>query len=265
MTIGGDGTNSEFDGSIQDENIDTTATFGVTKTGAGTLTLGGYNWYNGPTVINQGTLAVNGTIAPSTYTGAASVGVTVGNDSGNAAALAGTGAIDRNVTVKATGNVSPAGNGTVGTLLINGNLTMNAGSDLDFDLGSAAATYDQIAMGGGTITLNGKLLVNPLSGFALGGTYALITYPTTAAPPSVASMTADPSSPWPQEPARHSSITDLAPAARRSRSASPERPTQARSPGTAAQAVHGTARPTPTGRRPTVTAPTRSWGSIPAW
>lgn len=86
----------------------------LTKNGNGTLVLGGACSYTGATTVNAGSLLVNGTLntAPgSTVTVAAN------------ATLGGTGTIDRTTTLAANSVLSPGGP-AIGTLTINGTLTM---------------------------------------------------------------------------------------------------------------------------------------------
>jgi outer membrane autotransporter protein len=59
LTAGGNGTNTVFSGTL----INGTGSLGLIKAGPGTLTLSGANTYTGGTVLNAGTLTVNGTQA----------------------------------------------------------------------------------------------------------------------------------------------------------------------------------------------------------
>ena len=120
---------------------------GVSKVGAGTVTLAGLNTYTGATAVNAGVLEVNGTTGGTT---AAGTSVAAG------ATLAGTGTISgATATHTISGTVSP---GTSGGLDL-GALTFEAGSNLTFSSGSSATftfdnpagTYDRIN-GTGTLT-----------------------------------------------------------------------------------------------------------------
>ena len=58
LTEGGNNASTEFSGVIKDDGPT-----GLTKSGAGTLTLSGTNTYTGPTDVNAGVLEVAGSIA----------------------------------------------------------------------------------------------------------------------------------------------------------------------------------------------------------
>ncbi|GLZ85645.1 hypothetical protein Pres01_16960 [Metapseudomonas resinovorans] len=139
-----------------------------TKLGAGTLTLTGGSNYTGATNVNAGTLLVNGALA-----GTSSLTVASG------ATLGGNGSIFANsstntLTVQSGGVLSP-GN-SAGTLTVNGNLQMNAGSILAVEInGTTAGTqYDQVVVNG-TVDISGATLA-VTHGYTpgLGDTYVLI-------------------------------------------------------------------------------------------
>ena len=83
---------------------------GLTKIGAGTLTLTGANTYTGITTVSNGTLRINSSILANSIVAAGGT-------------LGGTGTIGGSVTVSAGGMLAP-GAGDTGTLTINGNLTL---------------------------------------------------------------------------------------------------------------------------------------------
>ncbi|MGW8466622.1 autotransporter domain-containing protein [Pseudomonas sp. CLCA07] len=103
---------------------------GLTKQGIGTLVLSGANTYAGPTLVNQGRLAINGSLAST---------VTV-NDSG---ILGGNGRIG-GLTAKRGGTVAP-GN-SIGTLQVAGDVTFEPGSTYAVELSPTSS--DQIVAGG---------------------------------------------------------------------------------------------------------------------
>ncbi len=139
----------------------------LTMAGPGTVTLAGANTYTGATIINGGTLRVNGS------TSAASV-VAV-NSTGT---LGGTGTVNGAVTVASGGAIAPGG-ATPGTLTIGSNLTLNGGSALNFRLGNSTA--DQLTLSGTGLTLtgpsSGQVTINLLNfnGTATLGTFTLLS------------------------------------------------------------------------------------------
>ena len=133
-TLGGGGTN---------EN-----NFGFTKTGAGTLTLGGANTYNGTTSVNGGTLLINGSLDTQTN------GVVVASS----AVLGGSGNIQRPVVINTGAALSP---GNSPGLLSTGNLTLNGNYNVELNGGASptvGSDYDQTNVTG-TINLSGSTLV----------------------------------------------------------------------------------------------------------
>ncbi|NIM48679.1 MAG: PEP-CTERM sorting domain-containing protein, partial [Gemmatimonadales bacterium] len=147
--ITGTDLNLTFDGA-GDTTVSTTGiTIGtgtLTKNGSGTTTLSGTNTYTGPTIVNAGTLLVNGD--NSAATGAVTV-----NTGGT---LGGTGTIGGDTSIASGGFLSP-GDGGVGTLTFNGDLDISAavgGPDgsLLFDVG------DTVVLTSGTLTIGDGLL-----------------------------------------------------------------------------------------------------------
>lgn len=109
---------------------------GLTKQGIGALVLSGTNTYSGPTLVNQGLLAVTGSLTSA---------VTVG-DSG---VLGGSGTVGA-LTASRGGTVAP-GN-SIGTLNVAGDVRFDAGSTYAVELSDSAS--DRI-VAGGSATLNG--------------------------------------------------------------------------------------------------------------
>ena len=145
---------------------------GLTKLGAGTLTLTGMNTYSGLTTVAAGTLVV-GVEGRGFVAGAVSVS--------SGAQLGGSGSIGGIVTIASGGTLAP-GNG-VGTLSVNG-LVLNEASILDFELatpGVTGAGVNDLVEVSNALTLDGQLHIDALSGFGVGS-YTLFQY---------ASLTAD--------------------------------------------------------------------------
>jgi len=148
---------------------------GLAKTGTGTLILATNNIYNGPTVVSNGVLLVDGTNSLTgtsgltNYSGGGTVTVYGG-------ILGGTGMISGAVDIKSGGTLAP-GN-TAGTLTLGNGLTTEGGSTNLFNFASGVGT---------TVTVQGNLTVQPnstitvnVTGSALQpGTNTLITYTGT--------------------------------------------------------------------------------------
>jgi autotransporter-associated beta strand protein len=109
-TIGGKGSDTSFSGLITNGS---TGLLGIVKTGTGTLALAGSNSYTGATTVNQGRLAVNGSIA-------ASSGVSVAAG----ASLGGSGAVPG---ISGAGLVGPGNSPGVLTAP-----TVDVGTGIDF-------------------------------------------------------------------------------------------------------------------------------------
>jgi len=157
LTVGALNTSTTFAGFIKSAGS-------FTKTGTGSLTLtNNGNIYTGATVINQGTLAVNGALTATSSTTINSGGT-----------LAGTGSISSSgtVTLNSGGTVAP------GATLTLKNLTWAAGGTL------LSATTDGVgsnllSLGSGTLTKNGTGTYDvDFGGVAFDSpfTYTLITY-----------------------------------------------------------------------------------------
>jgi hypothetical protein len=129
--------------------------------GIGSLVVNGSAWrltanqtYSGTTMVANATLVLDGTIA-------AGLGLTVGASG----VLAGTGTVNEAVTVLANGTIT-AGDGAIGTLAVNGNLT-NSGA-MFMKLNIQAGTNDQI-VGVSALVYGGTLVVTNLAGTLASG------------------------------------------------------------------------------------------------
>jgi hypothetical protein len=162
LTVGGNNLSTTFSGLIGDGGLFGGTGGSLTKVGTGMLTLSGSNLYTGATIVNGGTLEVDGSIATSSA-------VTV-NSGG---ALAGLGNVSA-TTINSGGTLAPgnAANPT-GTLAITGNLAFASGALYLVQLSGANASKASVT---GTATLNGAT-VNAI--FAPGGSvvkqYTIVT------------------------------------------------------------------------------------------
>jgi len=136
----------------------------LVKAGTALLNLTGTNTHTGATLINAGTLSVNGISLNSPITVAGGV-------------LGGTGIV-ANVTIANGGRLSP-GN-SVGTLTVS-NLTLDPGAMLTFELG--ATNNSDLVVALGTLTLNNQdfssFTFTTNAGFGIG-LYTLIAAVTTS-------------------------------------------------------------------------------------
>lgn len=151
LSIGGSNASTTFAGTISG------AGGSLTKTGTGILTLTGSNSYTGATTVNGGTLVVNGAIT-------ASSGLTVAAG----ATIGGSGQLP---SLTVNGTLSP-GN-SPGTLTVNGNLTLGAGSVYVAEVQGAVSDRINVT---GTAALAGTLRIVPLGGaYVFGSPYTLLS------------------------------------------------------------------------------------------
>jgi len=167
---------------------------GLTLTGGNTLLINRTNVYSGNTVINSGAklafqntntyingssaVIVNGTLDTKT-----NVSFTLSSTASQK--LAGTGTVQGEIFTATGTTVSPATNGTTGTLTINGDLTVNGGTFAMDITGPSGSPKDLVAInnsgfGSGNLTLGsgasaGTILLN-VSGTLNNGVYSLMTY-----------------------------------------------------------------------------------------
>jgi fibronectin-binding autotransporter adhesin len=153
--IGALGLDTVYNGTIEG------AGSSLTKTGTGTLTLGGTSMFAGNTTVEAGVLLVNGNLGNSA--------VTVQNN----AMLGGSGTLGGNVTVLNGGILSP-GNST-GIITIGGNLSLNTGAITRMEINGAVpgTGHDRIVVGG-ISSLAGTLELFFGGGVSNGDTFTLI-------------------------------------------------------------------------------------------
>lgn len=146
-------------------------TGGLSQIGAGTTTLTGDNSYTGPTVVQAGTLLVNGDQSAATGDATVASGATLG----------GTGTLGGNVSVAGGATLSPGTtDGMAGTLNINGDLALNDTSNLAFNFGEpnvVGGAFNDLVTVGGDLVLDGNLNVTQTTGGTFGaGIYRVISY-----------------------------------------------------------------------------------------
>lgn len=146
---------------------------GIAKIGAGTLELAGDNTFTGATRVSAGTLRVSGSTAPTCPITVQSNGVLTivpGPGSGlvqgtvtttNGGRVNGVGTIGGAVTIQGSGVLSPGTNGAIGTLYINGLLTLAAGSTSEFVIDVNDLSCSQVA-GLPGVTYGGTLKVTAI-------------------------------------------------------------------------------------------------------
>jgi autotransporter-associated beta strand protein len=143
----------------------------LTKNTAGTVTLSRANTYTGTTLVLEGALVVNGSIA----SGSA---VTVASG----ATLTGTGSLGGAVTVETgtaaiTGGDGTSGVLTVGSLAFDGSGVVNIGSLTNYTSTAAVNVTGGLTLNGGA----GAVTINMPAGIIGAGTYHLISHANTLA------------------------------------------------------------------------------------
>ncbi len=144
---------------LHDPALGGTPDGGLTKKGAETLTLGGNNTYTGPTVVQAGTLIIEGDISPS-------IGITISSG----AKIGGPGSVG-DLTVQSGATVSPGT--SIGTLFADA-VVMETGSEYDWEVSAASA---DLISANETFTIpDGGMTVNVIdAGSPDGSTYTLVT------------------------------------------------------------------------------------------
>lgn len=186
LVLGGNGGSGLFSGNI----IETAGSLAITKNGGGTQTISGTNTYTRATVINGGTLSLGatGSIANSpTITVASGAffdvsGLAGGFTLGGGKTLRGEGTVTGNVLTGSTGiPVITAGNGTSGTLSINGDLTFTAAADLNIGTLSNYTSTAAVAVSGNLAATGspGDVYINLPTAAVAAGTYRLISSANT--------------------------------------------------------------------------------------
>jgi poly(beta-D-mannuronate) lyase len=167
---------------LHDSTLGATADGGLTKSGAGTLTLTAANTYSGATTIGNGTLALSGSASISScplisiQSGAMlNVASLTGGGLvlGAGQTLTGSGTVSGNLTASSGATFAPGGSLTM--LTLNNNVTLNSGSTTSMELNKALQTNDS-AQVAGSLAYGGALVLTNFSGsFANGDAFKLFT------------------------------------------------------------------------------------------
>lgn len=168
-SIGGKNLSTVFDGSITNGGTGTTASgTAITKVGTGTLTLTGISSHTGDTIVQEGTLQVDGQFIAGPVANVASA-VTV-----NGGTLSGHGTLEGTVTVNFGGYLSPGA--SVGRLTV-GSLALNSGATNIMEIHKANGTNDAVyALN--FVSYGGALVVANLGGTLVDGdTFKLFDAP----------------------------------------------------------------------------------------
>lgn len=153
-----------------DFNSVISGTGGVIQAGSGTTSLNGSNTYTGTTLVNAGSLFINGNNS------AATGNVTVASG----ATLGGNGTVGGATTINSGGIHAPgASPGAIGTQTFNAALTYNSGSTFKWDLSGATlgspsgtnnqGSYDEVVAGGTLSVISGAIFEVDLAGLTGNG------------------------------------------------------------------------------------------------
>ena len=157
-------------GTVSNGNTTISAVIGANVTGVtqnsatSPLILSGANTYSGNTTVNAGTLLVN---SPGSLSAGSAVNVNTN------ATLGGNGTINGVVTVVNGGTLAP-GNAAIGTLTLNGNVVLSAGSTNVFEVDGTTPANDQVVLGA-AVTYGGELQIEATGTFTNGQTFTLFS------------------------------------------------------------------------------------------
>ncbi len=163
---------------VHDPALGSTPDGGLTKLGAGILTLSAGETYTGPTIINAGTLTLSGRgLMPNSGSIQIAAGATLNTSPGmnllGGQRLGGNGTVVGNFFVNPNAILAPGSN-TIGTLTFSNALTLASGSTNYFEISHAPLTNDAAIVFGALA--NGGTLIATNSGgtpFAAGDSFKL--------------------------------------------------------------------------------------------
>ena len=182
VTLGSDNSSFSYSGTLINGG---SQALGLTKVGSGTMTLSGNNSFSGSTTISNGTLALVGTgsiassspitVVPGALFEISAGSFTLGSSKVLNAGRTNSFATDINGSLTSTGILEPVGNGTAGTMTINGALNLNGGG-VNFDLSTTNGLNDRIAATG-ALNLSGTTTLSATwsGGLPSPGAYTLIS------------------------------------------------------------------------------------------
>jgi autotransporter-associated beta strand protein len=165
--------------------ISTGTSGGITKAGAGTMTVSAANTYTGPTNVTGGTLAVTGSLSGTSSVSVSTGGTLLLNSSTTTSNIVGpfvaggtptTGSNSTTVTgaggILQVGSLSSTGTNQSGTTHTFNSLTLTAASTLDFGAGNTNVNmvFSSLALGGNTLTINNWSPQTGGSYYAVGAT-----------------------------------------------------------------------------------------------
>ena len=177
----------------------------LTKRGPGTLTINGGASIYGDMTVDEGTLVLlgSGALVSSSINVASNATLDVSSTSGltlsagvtyygTGQSLTGGGTVVGNVADDGAGLTTIEPGSSIGTLTINGNLSLNGGTALNFELSPTttvgSGVNDLLAVTG-QLSINGATTLN-ITGVPVAGTYTLIQYGSF--PGSLANLVAPP-------------------------------------------------------------------------
>ena len=146
--------------------LDQSATFGsspagLTKTGAGTMSVGDGS-FTGPTTVNAGTLLVNGDYASPVTVGATGT-------------LGGNGTLQSTLSAEAAGGVIAPGS-SVGTISVLGSVNIKSGGTLAIEIDDTTVKKADRVETQGTLDLSGGVLTVSVTGTAAEAVYIIAKY-----------------------------------------------------------------------------------------